>query len=211
MPKFKVKRGSTWVDMTAMCDVAFLLLTFFILTAKFRPTEIVPIASPSSRAENKLKDDLVTFTIDKEGKVYMAISKPEKKQQILDKLIELTASKYPPLDADTKKRFSQLEIVGVPIQQLPQVVKVSSDQLIEWRQNGQMAGIPTDTLDNQLGDWIMATRYVYAEIDQLDKPPIAIKGDKESNIKGVKRVIEILKEKEVYSYKLITSLEGKTD
>ncbi|MEY4291989.1 MAG: hypothetical protein RIQ61_366, partial [Bacteroidota bacterium] len=31
MPKVKIPRKSTVVDMTAMCDVAFLLLTFFML------------------------------------------------------------------------------------------------------------------------------------------------------------------------------------
>jgi len=74
MPKFKVKRSSTWVDMTAMCDVAFLLLSFFILTAKFKPTEIVPIKSPTSRATEEVADKFVTLTVDKDGKVYMACS-----------------------------------------------------------------------------------------------------------------------------------------
>ena len=37
MARAKIKRGSTTVDMTAMCDVAFLLLTFFILATKFKP------------------------------------------------------------------------------------------------------------------------------------------------------------------------------
>ena len=57
----------------------------------------------------------------------------------------------------------------------------------------------------------MAIRYVYAEQENNDQPPIAIKGDQETNIKGVKRVIEILKEKDVNKYKLITTLEGKGD
>ena len=35
MPKVKIPRKSTAVDMTAMCDVAFLLLTFFMLTSNF--------------------------------------------------------------------------------------------------------------------------------------------------------------------------------
>jgi biopolymer transport protein ExbD len=34
MGKAKVKRASTSIDMTAMCDVSFLLLTFFVLTAR---------------------------------------------------------------------------------------------------------------------------------------------------------------------------------
>lgn len=210
MPKFKVKRGSTWVDMTAMCDVAFLLLTFFILTAKFRPTEIVPVNSPTSRADKKVEDDMVTFTIDKEGKVYMAISKFDKKEQILNKFEQLTATKYPLLDENSKKLFNRLEVVGTPVEQLPAILRKSSDQLASMKQNGQLPGIPTDSLNNQLGDWVMAVRYAYAD-DNVEKPPIAIKGDRESNIKGVKRVIEIMKEKEVYSYKLITSLEGKVD
>ena len=63
MPKFKVKRSSTWVDMTAMCDVSFLLLSFFILTAKFKPTEVVPIKSPTSRASEEVKEDML-LTLD---------------------------------------------------------------------------------------------------------------------------------------------------
>ena len=36
MSRIKIPRKSTAIDMTAMCDVAFLLLTFFILTAKLK-------------------------------------------------------------------------------------------------------------------------------------------------------------------------------
>ena len=48
MPRPKIARKSTTVDMTAMCDVAFLLLSFFILTTKFKPSEAVPIETPTS-------------------------------------------------------------------------------------------------------------------------------------------------------------------
>ena len=50
MGRAKIKRGSTNIDMTAMCDVAFLLLSFFILTTKFKPSEAVEVSPPSSVA-----------------------------------------------------------------------------------------------------------------------------------------------------------------
>ena len=46
MAKAKIKRHSTAIDMTAMCDVAFLLLTFFMLTAKAKPQETVIVDTP---------------------------------------------------------------------------------------------------------------------------------------------------------------------
>ncbi|MFN8295761.1 MAG: biopolymer transporter ExbD [Chitinophagales bacterium] len=211
MPKFKVKRGSTWVDMTAMCDVSFLLLTFFILTAKFRPAEIVQITTPTSRAENAVAEDMVTFSVDKDGKAYMSIGKPERKTQILEKLISLSQNKYGAIDDNTKKLFTKLELVGVPIQLLPQVVKRSTAELTEMRVSGQLTGIPMDSLNNQLGAWVQAIRYVYAENDNMDNPPVAIKGDRQSNIKGIKKMIDIFKEKDVYKYKLVTSLENKVE
>jgi biopolymer transport protein ExbD len=71
MPKVKVPRKSTSVDMTAMCDVAFLLLSFFILTTKFKQPEPIPIVTPNSVA-NKVapQEDLVLVSIDKAGKVF---------------------------------------------------------------------------------------------------------------------------------------------
>ncbi len=41
MSRIKSKRIGFRIDMTPMVDVAFLLLTFFMLTTKFRPPEVV--------------------------------------------------------------------------------------------------------------------------------------------------------------------------
>ena len=37
MPKFKPHRAGVRIDMTPMVDVAFLLLTFFMMTTQFKP------------------------------------------------------------------------------------------------------------------------------------------------------------------------------
>lgn len=209
MPKIKVPRKSTIVDMTAMCDVSFLLLTFFILTAKFRPTQLVPIEIPTSRAEKNASDDLITISVDKDGNAYMGVSIPKRRGEILEKVIAKYGEKYPNVAAMTpaqKAQFNNMELIGVPIQSLPQIVGLKPEQLQEYK----FPGIPKDSTENQLGEWIMAARYAYAE-DDINKLKFAIKGDKSSNIKAVQRVIEVMKEKDVYSFNIITSLEGSND
>ena len=66
MAKIKMKKKSTSTDMTAMCDVAFLLLTFFILTATAKVPEALPVDTPASTVQTKLPEsDLATITIGK--------------------------------------------------------------------------------------------------------------------------------------------------
>ena len=74
MPKVKVPRKSTSVDMTAMCDVAFLLLSFFILTTKVKAPAALAVTTPKSVSTNAGdQKQVVLITMDTEGMVYFLV------------------------------------------------------------------------------------------------------------------------------------------
>jgi len=74
MAKVKSKRVAIRIDMTPMVDVAFLLLTFFMLTTQFRPPEEVTVELPSSHSAFKVPDaDIIIISVSKEGRIFMGL------------------------------------------------------------------------------------------------------------------------------------------
>ncbi|MDZ7267623.1 MAG: biopolymer transporter ExbD [candidate division KSB1 bacterium] len=62
------------LDMTPMVDIAFLLLTFFMLTTQFRPPAEVDVVLPDSHSQIKLPEsDVLTITIAKDGDLYLGV------------------------------------------------------------------------------------------------------------------------------------------
>lgn len=86
MARVKPKRHGVVVDMTAMTDVAFLLLTFFILTTQFKKPDVEQIKPPSSISEKLLPDgNLMTINITPEGKFYFSpVDNFKERSQLLD-------------------------------------------------------------------------------------------------------------------------------
>src|ERR1700761_9806799 len=116
MGRAKIPRKSTNIDMTAMCDVAFLLLSFFILATKFKPPEALSVVTPSSVSSKVAPDkDVVLITMDHDGKVYFSVSdgNTEQKQDIID---AINTSKNLGLTDAEKKNFakSASSYIGVP-------------------------------------------------------------------------------------------------
>ena len=73
----KKKRISIKIDMTPMVDVAFLLLTFFMLTTQFKAPDDVQLILPSSHSAFKLPDvDVMTISIQKDGKINLGVDSP---------------------------------------------------------------------------------------------------------------------------------------
>jgi biopolymer transport protein ExbD len=74
MPKIKPKRQGVLIDMTPLVDVAFLLLTFFMLTTQFKPPEEVQIELPSSHSQFKLPEsDVMTLSLSKDGRIFLGL------------------------------------------------------------------------------------------------------------------------------------------
>ena len=196
MARGKIKRGSTNVDMTAMCDVAFLLLSFFILTTKFKPEEAIEVTPPSSVSAKAASDkDAFKVTIDKEGKVYLDMS-DEMRGDVLD---ELAKQRNLNFSADDKKYFQQATFVGVPLSQLNQFDRLTAEQIKATK----LSGVPSDSTNNELQAWISAA--VQANLGK--KVDFYIKGDNDAKYPAFKQVIEAFKKNDIYKYNLITNAE----
>jgi biopolymer transport protein ExbD len=75
--------GALRIDMTAMVDVAFLLLTFFMLTTSFKPPETVAIELPSSRTEIKLPaTDVLQISVDDGGALFVGADATQPEQPV---------------------------------------------------------------------------------------------------------------------------------
>jgi len=138
MGRAKIKRGSTNVDMTAMCDVAFLLLSFFILTGQFKPSEAVEVSPPNSVSNTHApQKDAFVVSIDKDNRVFLNLT-DDIKGDIWDELVTEKNLKVTPAD---RNYFLSTDFVGVPFSQLLEFIKIPSDQ----KKNIRMPGIPTDS------------------------------------------------------------------
>lgn len=72
MPRIKKKRVAIRIDMTPLVDVAFLLLTFFMLTTQFRPPEEIEVILPSSHSEIKLPEiNTMLLYVGKDARIFL--------------------------------------------------------------------------------------------------------------------------------------------
>ncbi|MEO0895482.1 MAG: biopolymer transporter ExbD [Bacteroidota bacterium] len=201
----KPKRGAPTIDMTAMVDVAFLLLTFFILTTtRFREEEKIEVDTPSSVSELEVQDKgLCTVSIGPEGKVFVGFTDIGTREGVLNLLIQ---EKEQSISEDGARYFSTLQEFGVPI-----------DQMATWlnEEDGEHdlghfphEGIPTPDPDsattdnpNELKEWIRWGRLT----DQRMR--FAIKGDVDTQYEIIQNVMSSLQDWKINQFSLITEQE----
>lgn len=195
MPKVKVKRKPPHIDMTAMTDVAFLLLTFFMLTTKFKPDEPFVVDPPSSVSDYKLPEsNVIQISVNGEGKVFFSTDQGSRRSTL-----EKIAKQYNvTFSEDEYKRFSLVENFGVPVNQLKQFLDLKPADRAKVNQ----PGIPTDSINNELSNWILFAR------QSNPKAIVAVKGDGNADYPIMKDIIATLQARKVNRFNLITNLEN---
>lgn len=202
----KIPRKSTWVDMTAFVDVSFLILSFFMLATKFKPPEIVQVQNPKSvSSENQPENDVFKVSFDKDGKVFISFSPDkeaqDKAQQTAEVLSRQKGLNLTPAQIATFKRFS-IGGIGVPVEKLPSLLTLSDDEFKNFKQ----PGIPVqDSVNNQLNDYINA---LLTATGGRKPENVMLNGDNGTKYPYFKNVLAAFKKNGIFSFKLITALEG---
>ena len=195
MPKVKIARKSTAIDMTAFCDVTFLLLTFFILTTKFRPQEAVQIDIPASTAQIPIPDrDIMMFQIAPDGRIFFGLDDQFTRMKLLDRL---SSSYQLAFSEEQREAFKTLEIWGMDIRNLPAFLSLPPEERVRMQQPG--LNIDTTGGQHQVEDLILYSRQENNDLR------IAIKADKSTEYRNFDKLINALQNRKVNKFNLITT------
>lgn len=213
MAKIKVKKQSTFIDMTAMSDVTVLLLTFFMLTSTFLAKEPIQVTTPSSVSEISIPEvNKLQMLIDMNGKVFMSLDNVKDREAALVGVGQDYGISF---SREEINKFSQLATFGVPIAEMKAFLALDSEQQDKYMKDyleTDRIGIPTKgkestnadgevVVDNEFKHWIRHASD--ANPDLL----LAIKADKNTKYPVVQEVMDNLRDMRKNRYLLITSLK----
>lgn len=200
MPSVKIPRKSTATDMTPFVDVAFLILSFFMLATKFKPPQPLTITTPRSVSSDKLKEqDAVLIEFDSSGRVYFTMNVKNQRQDNglkLELIKTVNAERNLGLTNEEMNNFQLYSTVGSPFNQIKSLLDMTRDQ----RDKVKQSGIPVDSTNNELTTWIKGAATAFAGRQAF----FMIKGDNNAKYPTFKGVIDALRANGQLKYQLIT-------
>ncbi|MFN5442553.1 MAG: ExbD/TolR family protein [Flavobacteriia bacterium] len=217
MPKIKMPKGTPSIDMTPMVDLAFLLVTFFMLTASFRNAEPVTVETPSSISDKIIPENILMVTLDKDGRVFFNLSDPEARKEMLNNMLQ----KYKVgLSPEKIEEFSFMSTFGCTMQELPAYMNTEAAK----RASFPTEGIPTDSTKNELLDWLSfaanaagntgRTAFEEAKLKGGEpkmedfKPKFILRVDSKTLYKDAQVVIDVFRELNLNNLNFVTSAEA---
>jgi biopolymer transport protein ExbD len=217
MPKIKMPKGTPSIDMTPMVDLAFLLVTFFMLTASFRNAEPVTVETPSSISDKIIPKNVLMATLDRDGRVFFNLSDPEARKEMLNNML----GKYKvTLTPEQIEEFSFMSTFGCTMQELPAYMSTEAAK----RASFPTKGIPTDSTKNELLDWLSfaaaaavnsgRTAFEEAKLKGDEpkmedfKPKFVIRVDSKTLYKDAAKVIDVFRELSLNNLNFVTSAEA---
>ena len=217
MPKIKMPKGTPSIDMTPMVDLAFLLVTFFMLTASFRNAEPVTVETPSSISDKIIPDNILMVTLDKNGRVFFNLSDAEARKEMLNSMLQ----KYKiGLSEEKVEEFSFMSTFGCTMQELPAYMNTEAAK----RASFPTEGIPTDSTKNELLDWLSfaataagntgRTAFEEAKLKGGEpkmedfKPKFILRVDSKTLYKDAQVVIDVFRELNLNNLNFVTSAEA---
>jgi biopolymer transport protein ExbD len=206
MPKVKIPRKSTNVDMTAMCDVAFLLLSFFILATKQKPPEVLTVKTPNSVSSKVTSDKAILITLTKDGRTFLMLGEDAKKAEVL---ADINTTKGLNLSPAELEKLGKQEFIGVPLSQIKSLLASTEPMNAE-----RMPGIPIDssaTSRNEMMDWVTSIKNAFAaaRVPQKDLEKILlVKGDQDAFYPKFRSIKESFKQNDIFKFQIVT--EGQS-
>jgi len=203
MSRAKVQRKSTAIDMTAMCDVAFLLLTFFILSAKPKVEDPIHADIPASTTIAALPEVDFAQLLVAQGKVIFSVEGADVRLETLKGMADQYKINFTP---DELKAFQNLDNVSVSIGVLKQYLNMTNQE----RAGVAKTGVPVDTTDNNELYWWVKNARKADKLVHSKELKIAIKGDSKEEYPTIAKIIKTLQKQKVNKFGLITSLKTAT-
>ncbi|UOE49589.1 biopolymer transporter ExbD [Mucilaginibacter sp. SMC90] len=187
------------IDTSALCDVAFLLLCFFIFAWKrVDPVQVnVPLSTYYGCQLGGGNEGVIIIT---QHKIMFSLFPSGIRQQTLKQIGE---SYHVPFSSAQLSEFAKMDYIGVPVyelkEHLTQYDPLKSNPILQ-------PGIPIEKGNNDLANWIYESKKA-SLLTNNQELRFFIKADEKTEYPVIKKVIRILQDQGINKFSLLTNLK----